>query len=186
MRGERSNPVRTHSKQPRLWGPCIADTTRNCFIPFGQISSLLVKSAISGRFHWVFITLTWTGRDTGRPGFRRAVYKSSIQVGVYKSEVSSRTQVASGCRRKSTFFEVAWRSTGHCHSAKSLPPLRCSACHQTGSCGGSIAIRPGGSYETVPARPENSNGTALRHPWNSIGSRQQCRGRSHLKGLNDR
>jgi len=36
----------------------------------------------------------------------------SIQVGVYKSEVSSRTQVASGCRRKSTFFEVAWRSPG--------------------------------------------------------------------------
>ena len=112
MRGERSNPVRTHSKQPRLWGPCIADTTRNCSSPFGQTSSPLVKSAISGRFHWVFITLTWTGRDTGRPGFQRAVYKPSIQVGVYKSEVSSRTQVDSGCRRKSTFFGVAWRSPG--------------------------------------------------------------------------
>ena len=36
----------------------------------------------------------------------------SIQVGVYKSEVSSRTQVDSGCRRKSTFFGVAWRSPG--------------------------------------------------------------------------
>ncbi len=33
-------------------------------------------------------------------------------MGVYKSEVSSRTQVDSGCRRKSTFFGVAWRSPG--------------------------------------------------------------------------
>ena len=38
---------------------------------------------------------------------------------------------------------AARRSTGHSHSAKSLPPLRCSACHQTCSCGGSIVTRLG-------------------------------------------
>ena len=150
------------------------------FLPLGQ------------KCHFRPISLGFYNSHLDREGHRKTRFSTSsiqaeytsgsIQVGGKQSDTGRlgfpvKIRLLCGAAR---------RSTGHCHSAKSLPPLRCSACHQTGSCGGSIAIRPGGSYETVPARPENSNGTALRHPWNSIGSRQQCRGRSHLKGLNDR
>ena len=114
------------------------------FLPLGQ------------KCHFRPISLGFYNSHLDREGHRKTRFSTSsiqaeytsgsIQVGGKQSDTGRlgfpvKIRLLCGAAR---------RSTGHSHSAKSLPPLRCSACHQTCSCGGSIAIRPGGSHEMVP------------------------------------
>ena len=123
----------------KLFSPLWTD-----FLPLGQ------------KCHFRSISLGFYNSHLDREGHRKTRFSTSsiqaeytsgsIQVGGKQSDTGRlgfpvKIRLLCGAAR---------RSTGHSHSAQSLPPLRCSACHQTCSCGGSIAIRPGGSHEMVP------------------------------------